>query len=65
MTAKKKPDWVEPQFSDIDVGADPAALDVKEEQFSDLVEMHRNGEYLHVHPSCVAAHEQIGWKVVG
>ena len=30
----------------------------------DLVAMTKDGEVIEVHPSCVKAHEQAGWKVV-
>ncbi len=29
-----------------------------------LVAMTKNGETLHVHPSCVQSHKDAGWKVV-
>lgn len=29
-----------------------------------LVKVHRKGKFLHVHPTCVAAHEKAGWEVV-
>ena len=28
----------------------------------DLVKMIKGGDYLYVHPSCVAAHEDRGWE---
>ena len=30
-----------------------------------LITMEKNGEQLDVNPTCVQAHEAIGWKVVG
>lgn len=30
----------------------------------DLVAMTKAGEVIEVHPSCVKAHEQAGWKVM-
>jgi membrane protein involved in colicin uptake len=29
-----------------------------------LVKMHKNGETLYVHPTTVASHETVGWKLV-
>lgn len=31
---------------------------------SGLVRMAKDGETIDVHPSCVKAHEQIGWRIV-
>jgi hypothetical protein len=39
-------------------GAEPV-----EESTEGFVKMHKHGEYLHVHPSTVRSHEQVGWKV--
>lgn len=38
----------------------------KKEQHDDsgLIPMAKDGEQILVHPSCVKAHEQAGWKVV-
>lgn len=30
----------------------------------ELVPMTKGGEVIEVHPSCVAAHESVGWRVV-
>lgn len=60
---KEMKDWVEPVLLDkTDKGA--AELAEGEDEFAHLVKMARDGEELHVHPSCVAAHQAIGWKQV-
>lgn len=42
-----------------------AAKELKDEPVADgLVEVHKNGETLRVHPSCVRAHQSGGWKLV-
>ena len=35
-----------------------------EQEEAGLVRMAKDGETIDVHPSCVKAHEQVGWRIV-